>query len=89
MADFARGTARTPDGGAKECSLAVIGEFGGFDIILEIVPEMMITGHCVQLTAFFVEADPEPAGCQNTSSTFMPSAAPMRAKVKTGSPPSL
>src|SRR5208282_3313512 len=53
--------AGAPDGRAEQRPSAIIGKFGGLDVVLQVVLEMMVAGHAVFLTAFFVETDPEPA----------------------------
>ena len=45
----------------KQRPIAIVGDFGGVDVVLEISFEMMMTGHGVFFTTLFVETDPETA----------------------------
>ena len=53
--------AGAPDRRAEQRTPAIIGNFGGLDVVLQVGLEMMVTGHRVFLAAFFVQTDPEAA----------------------------
>jgi hypothetical protein len=50
--------AGAPEGGAEKRTLAIAGEAGGLDVILQVSLQMMVAGHAVFL-ALFVELDPQ------------------------------
>ena len=53
--------AGAPDRRAKQRPIAIIGNFGGLEVVLQVSLEMVVAGHAVFLAAFFVEANPEAA----------------------------
>jgi len=75
-----------PEGGAEKRPLAVAGEAGCFNVVLKVSLEMMVAGRAVFLAAFLVQADPQTAVLPVNGRHGLPSAAPMRAKVKTRRP---
>ena len=46
--------------GAEQRPLGIIGEAGAFDILSQILLEIMVAGHFVALAAFLSQAHPEP-----------------------------
>src|SRR5208283_421191 len=82
-----QGRAREPAGaaadGAKQRPLGIVHESRLLEVGGQILLERVMTGHGVRLAAFLAQAHPKPTILTNTSSTFMASAAPMRAKLNT------
>ena len=50
-----------PEGRAKKWTLAIVGEAGGLNVILQISLKMMVTRHAMFLATFFVQTDPQSA----------------------------
>jgi hypothetical protein len=50
-----------PEGRAKKWTLAIVGEAGGLNAILQISLKMMVTRHAMFLATFFVQTDPQSA----------------------------
>ena len=69
-----------PAAGAEQKALAVLGDAGGVDIGAQRLGKGMVARHGVVLAAFLVQAEVQPAPFGRRSSTFIFSAAPMRAK---------
>jgi hypothetical protein len=69
-----------PGRGAEQPSLAVLGEAGGIDIGTQRLGEGVMARHRMLLAAFFVQQHVQPAPRDRKSSTFIFSAALMRAK---------
>jgi hypothetical protein len=75
-----------PDRRAELRSLGIYFEARALDVRFQICVEIVICRHVVALATLFVQPDPSASPLDEESSTFMPTAAPTRAKVNTMTP---
>ena len=69
-----------PAAGSEQKALAVLGDAGSGNIDVQRLGERMMARHGVMLASFFVQPQAPAGACGRRSSTFIFSAALMRAK---------